>query len=587
MYILLFPLILCTLPIHSIFAQNSTEISLKDYILTLLLFCLFIIGGTAILNYFIGDIFISELIFCLNFFPFIYAKLLFSAIFSEYKRRKIRTKVIFFILYITGSLLLSMAVICLFHHISPYPAAKFLFFLSAFISFFVYIDIIKKITCKKNQITTKNTLNKLFGTPLKLPDIYHIITDSHTGFDKKNYCDDYFKTELLKRGFTIYEKATSNYNYTFCSVPSILNMDYIENLSGSLLPEKTLQYYGKNMVFSILQDAGYNITATTFNLYKHLLNANKITLTLLRTILCTSLPYIFHYSIGSNLMQIRHELSNTLKKRNNKPTYFFGHLLAPHYPYLNKEDGSKIPVSEQQNIDYYFSYLKYIDRELLKMIDELKVNMAPDSIIIIHGDHSISLPEQNDKFKTLLTIFYPEKYSSACIPHDCTLVNLFRGLFNEILGTDYQLLPNKHISVDRYGNPAGNETLENISVQRLNTLVKKYHNKRVIIYGAGKLFEQINKNFDLSGFNIIALSDIRFKNDKLIRDNQLGYNIISPELIHTLKPDIVLICVLEPFYVEKYFNEQLFKNKQNRFRFEPIIQENSKMAIEKLFRDIV
>ena len=45
---------------------------------------------------------------------------------------------------------------------------------------------------------------------------------------------------------------------------------------------------------------------------------------------------------------------------------------------------------------------------------------------------------------------------------------------------------------------------------RLKKLTQKLKNKKIVIYGAGQLFEEINRHYDLSGLNIIALADRKF-----------------------------------------------------------------------------
>jgi len=59
---------------------------------------------------------------------------------------------------------------------------------------------------------------------------------------------------------------------------------------------------------------------------------------------------------------------------------------------------------------------------------------------------------------------------------------------------------------------------------QLNNLCKKLRNKRVIVYGAGKMFQVINENYDLSAINIIGITDQKFKIEEE-GNNYLGYKI--------------------------------------------------------------
>lgn len=108
---------------------------------------------------------------------------------------------------------------------------------------------------------------------------------------------------------------------------------------------------------------------------------------------------------------------------------------------------------------------------------------------------------------------------------------------------------------------------------QLQKMIKRYKNKKLVLYGVGKFFHTIKNNYDLSKLNIIAVSDIMFKEiETPIFDEKLGYNKISPYCINKLKPDFVLISVLKDIYIEKFFNEQLFKDKNCRFKYKVLFQ---------------
>jgi len=69
---------------------------------------------------------------------------------------------------------------------------------------------------------------------------------------------------------------------------------------------------------------------------------------------------------------------------------------------------------------------------------------------------------------------------------------------------------------DRYRNISTAEEIEaylnRINFQqKIDMLAKKYGDKRVVIYGGGLLFSVIARNYDLSGFNIIAVADKKVK----------------------------------------------------------------------------
>lgn len=131
------------------------------------------------------------------------------------------------------------------------------------------------------------------------------------------------------------------------------------------------------------------------------------------------------------------------------------------------------------------------------------------------------------------------------------------------------------------------ETLKNSDFEkRLNNLSKKYKNKKVVLYGAGSFFEHLKNNYDLKKLNVIAVSDKKFAKaqDPEYCEN-IGYNTICAEKIHTLKPDIVLITCLVDFYIEKYFVEELFKLTKQRFKYDPIFKLSWHQKIQKAWNE--
>lgn len=117
--------------------------------------------------------------------------------------------------------------------------------------------------------------------------------------------------------------------------------------------------------------------------------------------------------------------------------------------------------------------------------------------------------------------------------------------------------------------------------KQLEKLVKKYKNKKVVIYAAGKFFTALKTHYDLSKLNIIAVSDRKFYNQNPEYSEEVGYNIIAPEYIYTLHPDIVLITAVEDFYVERYFHEKLFKNTGKKFKYKKIFNEPFSVKLQK------
>jgi len=86
-----------------------------------------------------------------------------------------------------------------------------------------------------------------------------------------------------------------------------------------------------------------------------------------------------------------------------------------------------------------------------------------------------------------------------------------------------------------------NKALEYLNKKNLqkhiNTLAKKYKNKKILIYGAGMFFDVISENFDISKLNIVAISDIKFNEETIYK----GIKIVSPDKIKDLNFDAIII----------------------------------------------
>ena len=105
-------------------------------------------------------------------------------------------------------------------------------------------------------------------------------------------------------------------------------------------------------------------------------------------------------------------------------------------------------------------------------------------------------------------------------------------------------------------------------------LKKKYKNKKIILYGASLYFQTIQKHYDLSELNIIAIADKKFSNPNA--DTDVGFKKISPLEIANLKPDIVLLTVYDDFDIK-----QTKKFKYKNF-FEKSLKDKIQIAMENI-----
>ena len=75
----------------------------------------------------------------------------------------------------------------------------------------------------------------------------------------------------------------------------------------------------------------------------------------------------------------------------------------------------------------------------------------------------------------------------------------------------------------------------------LPKLIKKMKNKKIVFYGAGVFLALIQKYFDISELNVLAIADKKYE-IFCSEDTILGYKTCSPSEIVNLKPDYVIVA---------------------------------------------
>ena len=120
--------------------------------------------------------------------------------------------------------------------------------------------------------------------------------------------------------------------------------------------------------------------------------------------------------------------------------------------------------------------------------------------------------------------------------------------------------------------------------QYLKKLTKKLKGKTVLIYGAGILFQTAYKNFDLSGLNIIGISDRKFD---WIHENEtfLGYKTYSPFEISKLKPDCILIAT--KYYIDIIGDIYSLIQYNRHIKIKPLFKKHRHIFLKEIFLNSV
>lgn len=331
---------------------------------------------------------------------------------------------------------------------------------------------------------------------LPKPDIYYFIMDSYGRQDvlKNSFGFDNspFLNSLKKRGFYIADKSTSNYYLTTHSIPSSLNLDYLQALIGTENLQKPKAVSAKELVRnsrlrSILNENGYKYvcfaSGISFSEVKdadlylgHKLAISELSFAVLNI---TPLPDVLYALFSKDEFTLHRETVLFPFKHMKKavevpaPKFVQIHILSPHVPFIFDQDGNHItpfgrefyqkennaPYQTENekldaNLDYktgYANQTTFINAKLLRAIDTILANSASPPVIIIQGDHGARLNSNfNDikasnhfeGFANLSAFYFPKQDTSGLYP-EISPVNIFRVVCNKYFSTQLPLLPDK------------------------------------------------------------------------------------------------------------------------------------------------
>ena len=116
--------------------------------------------------------------------------------------------------------------------------------------------------------------------------------------------------------------------------------------------------------------------------------------------------------------------------------------------------------------------------------------------------------------------------------------------------------------------------------KRLKKLEKKLKDKKIVIYGAGVLFQLIKKHFDLSKLNIVAICDVKFEGHKE-NETFLGYKVCSKSEIKNLNPYCVLVSTLFPMPIIIDLDENILNDTE--IKIAPLVEKTFKVAMREIW----
>jgi hypothetical protein len=331
------------------------------------------------------------------------------------------------------------------------------------------------------SITTAddNSFANLSDIPVQIsdvenkPNIYFIILDEYAGSiqlkNDFNFDNSNFSIELEKRDFFVGNESFSNYPNTSLSVPSIMNMIYLDFIPDKLGKDsKNIRVVEKmineNNVMKILQANDYKIT-TLDGVVGRIPNTYLADITLCSSIFDINpdirknfaLVYVpivgLQELVFSEVIRSKLECSFSalidFNEDPKNPDFVVAHLRFPHSPYIYDSFGNSISINDRGDKNAYLEQLKFANKKTLEIIDSIQ-ERSSENIIIVISDHGYrpyinwenpTIDDYIRGFNILAAYYLPgEEKHEKIAP-----VNIFRTIFNSYLETNYEILDDRQI----------------------------------------------------------------------------------------------------------------------------------------------
>jgi hypothetical protein len=312
------------------------------------------------------------------------------------------------------------------------------------------------------------------------PDIYYIILD---GYARRDILSEYYGFDnepflgaLRERGFSVAEASNSNYYWTFLSLSSSLNFDYLDNVlppAGPSQAKDVTAAYEKirnNKAAAFLRARGYRFVhlqstwgATRDNPHADIqidCRGGVFHDELVRSVVDTTWLKALSDQAASDLARCHQSNFASLRELGTMPgpKFVLAHFLPPHHPYLFDSDGTvrvNANLSDQfdfqkrlwEQRDDYRRQLEYVNTRILQAIEGILATSSRPPVIIVQSDHGPNLrnglsqqQQLRIRFANLVAMHLPGD-PPADVPADVQPVNLFRIVFNRYFDAGLPLLP--------------------------------------------------------------------------------------------------------------------------------------------------
>jgi hypothetical protein len=304
----------------------------------------------------------------------------------------------------------------------------------------------------------------------KKPDVYLLVFDAYARADvlQEHYDHDNrgFLDALRERGFYVADQARSNYIHTRISLPSILNMRYldpeIQKIGTGADKTATEPLLRRFEIARRMQALGYtyrhvggfwHVTRENAmadeNVFYMPSFAEEFMFVFLRTTMfdpvVRAIP-AYREFFHPGLVHLQ-QLASVPKPADRKgPVFTFAHVMCPHPPFaFNRKGlrkGADTDLHGGTRAGAYADQLVFLNQRIIELVDEIDRASGRDAIILIHGDHGgralgqrwHGRPELiNEQTAILAAYRFPPQAAERLYP-TITPVNNFRLLLSSVFG---------------------------------------------------------------------------------------------------------------------------------------------------------
>tara|TARA_B110000858_G_C17768641_1_gene458380 strand:+ start:114 stop:1616 length:1503 start_codon:yes stop_codon:yes gene_type:complete len=351
------------------------------------------------------------------------------------------------------------------------------FYLTFFISLIQVLSFNNKENGRKKYEMKVEAVNFPDNLNRKKENIYFFILDAMQPikeFERHYKVNNFFFLDYVKNnGYRYIHNTTNTYDNTTHSLSAMFYLDKIFDEEGNL-NNKTKTFYptllrmgSKPDLINNLDNLGYDFKwignffalCPKFNL-DYCLNKDSDSIIdsylyinffrqtpLIQSI--SSLARIFDYDfdkhiyfkVNNGMGRLKKYLSQNHKAINNKPTFYFVHHMAPHWPYITNKDCSYKKYEGDKNFEGYKSAYICVIKKIEETIKFLN-NVDPNSTVVFQSDHNWVMSKSKKEKKMIFNLIK--------VDDDCNLkdginfnnVNTLRLIFSCMTGNDTHYIDN-------------------------------------------------------------------------------------------------------------------------------------------------